>query len=183
MSEPAEARRMTVTEFLAWDGGPEQRFELVDGVPVAMAPTRSFHGTIAANAGLEISRRLEPRPPCRAHAEAGVWISDENLWEADVAATCAPPENTAAIVDPFLIVEVLSPSTRTHDKGRKLGDYKELSSVREIWLIESEKRWVEVWQRTDDEWSARDYVARASFTSLTLGADVTLDQLYRNTTL
>ena len=67
------------------------------------------------------------------------------MWQADIAVTCQPtgPE----IVDPMLVIEVLSPSTRMHDLGRKLVDYKTLPSVTEIWMADSERRWVQLWRR------------------------------------
>lgn len=183
MAELAEKQRMTVAEFLAWDGEPDRRYELLDGQPTMMAPAKSFHGTISVNAAVAIDRHLEARPPCRVQGEAGVWVSDETFLVADLAVTCSPAENTSGVIDPLLIVEVLSPGTRAHDKGRKLDDYKALASVREIWLVESEKRWVEVWERRGEDWAGRDHVGRAAFASLTLEAEVTLDQLYRNTGL
>jgi Uma2 family endonuclease len=52
MSEPAIGR-MTLAEFLRWDDGTDTRWELVDGVPVAMAPPAVAHGILAARlAGL-----------------------------------------------------------------------------------------------------------------------------------
>lgn len=183
MSEAAEDQRMTVAEFLRWQGEPDVRYELVDGHPLAMSPAASFHGTIVMNAGHEITRRLEARAPCRAQGEAGVWITDESFYEADVAVSCTDPANTAEVREPLLVVEVLSPATRTHDKGRKLDDYKGLESVQEVWLIDSEKRWVQVWRRLSEGWAGRDYVGRAGFESGALGEGVALDRLYRNTTL
>jgi Uma2 family endonuclease len=174
---------MTVEGFLLFEGEPGLRYELIDGVPRAMAPAASFHGTIGANATVEIDRRLEGRPPCRAQSEAGIRIDDANYFVADVAATCAPAVDTPHIADPFLIVEVLSPSTVAHDFGIKLPAYKELPSVREVWLIDSRRRWVEVWHRDEAGWTGRDYIGGASFTSAALDDAVTLDRLYRNTTL
>jgi Uma2 family endonuclease len=64
MNEPAPALRMTVAEFLRWDDGTDTRHELVHGEVVAMNPPADPHGRIAINAGIEIDRRLESRPPC-----------------------------------------------------------------------------------------------------------------------
>jgi Uma2 family endonuclease len=182
MAERAE-RRMTVDEFLGWDDGTETRYELVDGVPVAMAPGMSFHGTVQVNAGAQIDRRLEGRQPCRAVVEAGIHIDATSFYVADVAVTCASVENTQALATPLLVVEVLSPSTRAHVISRKLPDYKLLPSVMEIWLLDSERRWAQIWWREAEGWHGRDFVGSASFASAVLDDLVELDRLYRNTTL
>jgi Uma2 family endonuclease len=174
-------RRMTVEEFLAWDDGTDTRYELVDGVPVAMAPPAGAHGRIVVNTAALLSVHLRRRPPCQAEAEAGIRISDHVRWQADLAVTCAPPAPN--IDEPLLVVEVLSPSTRAKDLDRKLRDYKGLPSVREIWLVDSEARWVQVWQRGPDGWAGRDHIGGGSFHSAVLEEAVVLDELYLNTGL
>jgi Uma2 family endonuclease len=182
MAEAARKPGMTVAEFLAWDDGSDTRYELIDGTPVAMAPAASFHGTIVMNAGGAINRRLEARPPCRSQGEAGVSLDDRSFYVADVAATCAPIANTPTVVDPFLIVEVLSPSTKAFDLQIKVKRYSRLASVAEIWLVDSERRWVQVWQRSGEVWIVRILEAEESFASAALGDCVTLDEIYRNVT-
>jgi Uma2 family endonuclease len=187
MSEPAHDLRMTVAEFLRWDDGTDTRYELVGGRPVAMAPAKDPHGRIAMNAGVEIDRRLADRPPCCAISEAGIWISDEDYYEADVAATCAPTSEDGYIAEPFLVVEVLSASdARERDGLDKVQNYIALPSVQEIWLIDSRKRWVQQWLRAgEDRWIVTlPLASSASFESPTLsGEPVALDDLYLDTGL
>jgi Uma2 family endonuclease len=177
-------RLMTVEEFLEWDDGTDTRYELVDGVPVAMAPPLARHRTIVVNAAVEISARLEGREPCRAEAEAGVKITRHRRWQADLAVTCSPQGDQRNVEDPVLIVEVLSRSTRGTDLKRKLPDYKALPTVQEIWLIDSERRWVQVWRRQGEAWAEpQDLVGPAAFDSPVLRDRIALDRLYRNTLL
>lgn len=132
MASAAEGSRMSLEEFLVWEGEPDVRYELVNGTPVAMAPTSGVHGTIPVNAAVEIDSRLSSRPPCRATAEAGIAVNSGDYYLADTAATCEPPHGEPGVKAPFLVVEVLSPTTRLHDLGRKLDAYKALPGVREI---------------------------------------------------
>lgn len=180
MAEAAE-RLMSVEEFLAWDDGTDRRYELVDGVPMAMAPPASEHRTIVANATGELRARLRHRPPCRPENEAGIRISDRTRWQADIAVTCG--ERTHDVDAPLLIVEVLSPSTRARDLDRKLGSYKTLESVQEIWLVDSERRWTQVWWRQPDGWHGQDLVGAAAIQSGVLEGALPLDELYLNTGL
>lgn len=184
MAEPA-LRPMTADEFLGWDDGTDTRHELVDGVVVAMAPTTDAHGTIAGNAWGEIDARLENRPPCRAVTEAGILLDDSNHYKADIAATCAEPRGERYVEEPFLVVEVLSESTADHDLGGKTQRYLELPHVREIWLVDSRERWVQVWRRSADAWIVSlPMRGSVGFASEALGGGpVSLDRLYRNTGL
>lgn len=185
MAQPAQhTPRMTVDEFVDWNGGERgARYQLLDGVPVAMNPPRSFHRTIVVNTGRAIGNRLRGRAPCRAEADAGIRFSDGEYYVADLAVTCAPIENAAWVVDPSLVVEVLSPSTRAEDLGVKVPDYQEFPSVAEIWAIDSERRRVRVWRRDGERWVMERYVGATGFESEVLGGGVGLDELYENTGL
>ena len=87
------------------------------------------------------------------------------MWQADLAVTCGPAARE--IIDPLLVIEVLSRSTRTHDLGQKLVDYKTLPSVIEIWMVDSERRWVQHWRRDPSGWLGQDFVGSAAFDSPT----------------
>ena len=117
-----------------------------------MAPPTGPHRTIVVNTSGVLYDALQQPSAMPAEAEAGLRINEHTMWQADIAVTCQPaaPE----IDDPLLVVEVLSPSTRTHDLGRKLVDYKTLPSVAEIWMVDCERRWVQLWRR-DGERLAR----------------------------
>ncbi len=180
MAERA-GKLMTVEEFRHWDDGTDRRYELDEGVPVAMAPPAGPHRTIVGNAGTLINTMLRSRPPCRAEHEAGIRISARTRWQADIAVTCAPP--MADVEDAALVVEVLSPSTRMHDLGRKLPDYQSLPTVHEIWMIDSERRWLQHWRREGTHWIVQDFVGSSSFASTVLEGEVALDELYRNSAL
>jgi len=181
MAEQAQTL-MTVDEFLAWDDGTDTRYELVDGTVRAMAPPAGAHGTIVANAIALIHAALRDRRPCRPQAEAGVRVSERVWWQADVAVTCRPP--APEVDEPLLIVEVLSPGTRAHDLDRKLNDYKGLPSVREIWMVDSERRWTQAWRRDGDgPWVGQDHVGSAAVASSVLRTSVPLDELYADSGL
>jgi Uma2 family endonuclease len=183
MGEPAR-KPMTADEFLAWDDGTDQRHELVDGQIVAMAPPSDAHGTIVGNAVVEVGRRLEGREPRHAVPEAGIRLDEQNHYKADVAATCGQPQGSPCVEAPFLIVEVLSEGTERHDLATKVQRSIELPSAREIWLVDSRKRWVQVWRRAADTWVVSlPMRASAVLFSEALGDQVELDRLYRNTGL
>jgi Uma2 family endonuclease len=178
MAEAAE-RLWTVDQFLAWDDGTDRRYELVDGRIVAMAPPSEAHGTIVANLAGELRNRLTP--PCRIVSEAGVVLADQNdtYFQADLLVTCAPPERGRAYpVEPVLIVEVLSPSTEVHDRGRKVEDYSRLTSVNEILLVSSEERRVRYWRRDGARWIVEDLIGEAHLSLGTVEEPIPLATIY-----
>lgn len=171
-AEPAE-QRWTVEEFLAWDDGTDRRCGLIDGHNVAMVPPSEAHGTIVAN--LSGDFRNGPKPPCRIVGEAGVVPGDRNdtYCHADLLITRTPPERGRPYpVDPLLIVEVLSPSTADHDRGRKVEDYSRLPSVNQILLVSSEERRVRYWRRDGRRWIVEDLIGEAE-----LGLEVVPDPI------
>ncbi|HYG88863.1 MAG TPA: Uma2 family endonuclease [Azospirillum sp.] len=146
-------KRMTVDEFLVWDDGTDTRYELIDGMPVAMAPTYGAHQIIVSNFVRHLGNALEARPPCHVRSEAGVLKpnSIRNYFQADLAVTCSPHEpKQYAIPNPLIIVEVLSLSTADHDRKVKLPVYRSIPSVQEIVLVHAEQVFCEVHRRLDD---------------------------------
>ena len=151
MAAPAQ-RRMTIAEFLDWYPAGETHYQLLDGVPVAMAPPANAHGTVAMNLGRHLANCLERRPPCFVVSQPGIalWQRD-NWYEADLAVTCRPQEpHRHNLADPVLIVEVLSPTTASHDLNVKLPDYRRLPSVQEIVLIDSRRMVCHIHRRQPD---------------------------------
>ena len=175
------SKLMTADEFLAWDDGTDTRYELADGVARAMPQPSGPHRTVVANAGGIIFNALGDRRPCRGENDACLVISQHVIWRADIVVTCQPAARE--IVDPLLIVQLLSRSTVDHDLGRKLNDFKAFPSVREIWMIDSERHWFQLWRRDGDRWTGRDLVGAAAFDSGTLGCVVELDEVYADSGL
>jgi Uma2 family endonuclease len=174
-------KRMTLTEFLQWDDGTDSRYELLDGVPVMMAPSQEAHGELALALGAEIRSRL--KQPCRVISEAGIVIPDraDTYYVADLAVTCVPRERGRRMVfEPILVVEVLSPSTGQVDRWRKVADYRSLPSVQEILVVFSDERRVEVQRRTPDGWRVEDLIGQAEIALACCEAPVPLEALYRD---
>jgi Uma2 family endonuclease len=154
MAEPA-IKLMTLDEFLHWQDGTDTRYELIDGLPSAMAPPARAHGILCATLGAMINSGLLSKRPCRVQAEAGVSRPgrDDTCYIADLAVTCRPHRSGEQLVqDPILIVEVLSPGTERHDRRTKVPAYRDIESVQEILLIDSEAAYAEIFRRNGAAW-------------------------------
>ena len=172
-------RRMTVAEFLTWDDGTATRYELIDGRPVAMAPAAPSHSVIVANVTYELKSKLQRL--CYVGSEAGIERPDrdDTFYEADVVVSCTPvAAGLAAIPDPVVVIEVLSPSTLEHDRGRKAYDYRRISSVQEIVLMASEQRHIEVWRRRGAKWEVEDLIGDATLELEAVGVGIPFAATY-----
>ena len=154
MAERA-VRFMRLAEFLRWEDGTDTRYELIGGVPTAMAPPARAHGMLCARLAGVIDSSLRSRRPCSVQTEAGILRPDleDTFYVADLAVTCRPYQRGEQMVDePILIVEILSPGTERHDRQTKVPAYREIDSVSEILLIDSESVYAERLWREDDRW-------------------------------
>lgn len=178
------AKRMTLAEFLVWDDGTDTRYEFVGGRPCAMAPASGRHGVIQGNAAVAIRDRLECNCPYIIVHQAGVMLSihgDERYYVPDVVVTRNAVGDAPYIEEPKLVVEIISPSTGLTDKDVKVPDYCTLASLDEIWLIDSRKPLVHVYQRRNGQWIGSVPLKLGQhFESVFLSAEISITDLYRN---
>ena len=154
MSELA-IRRMTLAQFLRWEDGTDRRYELIGGLPMAMAPPARARGMLCVRLGGMIDVGLRSRQSCSVQTEAGIVRPGRNdtFYVADLAVTCSPYRRGEQLLkDPILIVEILSPGTEKHDRQVKVPAYRDIGSVNEILLIDSESIYAEIFRREGGRW-------------------------------
>ena len=153
----AAVRPLTVEEFVDWHPDDDRRYELVDGVPLLMAPAANAHGRILFALAGALSPALRGTG-CYGTSAAGLRLPhrDDTFYVADAVVSCAPAVDYW-IPEPRIIFEVLSPSTESHDRKTKVPDYRSIASVGEIVLIDSRERYCEVHRRRGDDWPVAIY--------------------------
>jgi Uma2 family endonuclease len=175
-------RRMSLEEFQRWDDGSETRYELIDGFPVAMAPPAEAHRILAMRLGSRIEAALAGRRPCNAQIEPGVVRRDraDSCYVPDIAVTCEPNEpGRQAMVDPILVVEILSPSTERSDRRVKLPAYQSLERVREVVLIDADSHHAELYRRENSHWGIeRVRGAEATLFLASVDLRIVMSELY-----
>lgn len=149
---------LTPQEYLAHERQAETKSEYFRGEVFAMAGASREHNLITGNVAGELRQHLRERP-CEAYqADMRVKVSPTGLYTyPDVIVVCGEPEFEDAEVDtllnPRVLVEVLSPSTADYDRGRKFTHYRRLSSLEEYVLISQDRPLVEHYVRQGpDEW-------------------------------
>ncbi len=178
--------RMSLDAFLDWDDGTDARHELLDGIVHLMAPPGVAHAAIVTNLAIDIGSHAERTTPCRLLSGAGVRLPHraDSFYVPDLVLTCMPVEPGHQYAkDPALIVEVLSPSTAEWDRDVKLPDYQAIPSVREILIVSTRARRVELWQRRDEGWIGLNVITNGTVHLGSVDLTLPLDQVYRNTTV
>ena len=179
--------RLTPEEYFDWEETQEGKHDYIYGEVFPTSGATRTHNDIALN--LLVSLRLAFRG-----TECAVFSSDMRVQvEAggrytypDVSAVCGEPEFTSpretTLVNPSLVVEVLSERTEAYDRGDKLDVYRTVPSIREIALVRQDRRAVQAWRRDGARWTVED-VTEGALALPSVGAEVTLDDLYAGTRL
>lgn len=141
----------------------EGRSEYVDGEVFPMTGASAEHNTIVMNIGRELSIQLKGRP-CQVYAnDMKVLIRSASAGKyPDLVAFCGEPElldgRRDVLLNPSLLVEVLSDSTEAYDRGDKFALYRQIPSLREYLLVSQSRVLVELFSRGDDDrWVLADY--------------------------
>jgi Uma2 family endonuclease len=150
-----QPREFTADEFIAWAmEQPTGRYELSNGVVVAMAPERVSHNQAKLNAAIALRGAIGARDlRCTAMTDGmTVRIDERTVYEPDALVRCGPklPGEAVEVADPVVVVEVVSPSSKGVDRGVKLVGYFSLPSVRHYLIVDTDKR-VVIHHRRDED--------------------------------
>jgi len=180
--------RMTEAEFLDWQLGQTDRYELVDGQPRAMTGARFRHDRVLGNVFGSLQRALRSvNSPCDAFtADIAVRVPAGNLRRPDVAIYCPPFDEDSMVSDrPRLVVEVLSESTEDTERYIKLDEYKGIELLDYIILIAPQVVDALVWSRQADRtWKGFRYQAVTDVIPFPLlGISLSVSDIYQRVAL
>ena len=145
---------LTEQEYLAIERKAEFRSEFWNGRMYAMSGAREEHNTVTVNAGFSLHQQLLDRP-CRTYVlDMKVRIAGGLYTYPDIVVVCGKRQffdsTKDAILNPVLIIEVLSPSTESYDRGKKFELYRDISSLREYLLLAADRVHGELFTRPPD---------------------------------
>ena len=153
----------SLEEYFAIEGVGHVRYEYWDGQIVCMSGGTQWHYFIGANAHLILGRQLTGRN-CRAFtAETPIKTPTLPPYRyPDASVVCGKPvferiESVDAVVNPILIIEVLSPSTESRDRGPKRTAYQALPSLMEYVLVAQDAPHVTHYLRHGNDWIRSDF--------------------------
>jgi len=162
MAEP-KLRRMSAEEFFAWQEKQERLHELVDGIPVLplkmMTGASQRHDRVVVNIIRSLGNQLRGGPCRPTTDDLAVRIPVGNIRRPDITVECGQPKDRDMVVhEPRVIIEVLSPSTMSFDRFKKVLEYQTVQTLTHILLVDTEVPRVDVLSRAGNEsWVSMRY--------------------------
>ena len=182
MANSPQPQKMTIEEYLLWELDQDLRYEYINGEVFAMTGGTIPHNDIALNLYTALRPHLRPRG-CRVNvSDVKVRITSKSpYFYPDLIVSCDRQDLNAHkfIQNPKLIVEVLSPSTTSKDRGEKFRYYLEMPTLQEYLLIDSEKISVERYCRGEGRmWLYYPYTTGDIITLSSIEFELPIELLY-----
>jgi Uma2 family endonuclease len=151
--------RFTEADYLKLDRSSEERYEFIDGEIVAMSGSSEPHARISVNAAVSLYAQIGDRPCSVYSSNLRVrLLPGRHYVYPDVTVVCGEvqvvkDEYRDILLNPTVIIEVLSPSTEPYDRGMKFARYRALESLQEYVLIAQDCIQIERYTRQpNNEW-------------------------------
>ncbi len=147
--------KITPEEYLEMERKAEYKSEYFNGEVFAMAGARRRHNVITWNIGGELRQKLKGRN-CEAYPnDMRVFVPETGLYTyPDLTVVCGEPEFQDNVFDtllnPILIIEVLSDSTESYDRGKKFQHYRSIKSLQEYVLVVPDEARIEKYVKHGD---------------------------------
>ena len=182
-----EIKFITQEEYLATERLATEKHEYFQGEIFAMSGASYAHIDISMNINTDVNIQLKGKK-CRAQGnDLRIHIPTNSLYTyPDLTVICGPRDSTDDKFDtaknPTVIFEILSKSTRDYDKGGKFTLYRDIDSLKEYILIDSEKMGVEKFTRNADKtWLLTEYKTIESSVEISsIGVKLQLCNIYEN---
>lgn len=166
VKEPApayEKRKYTIEEYLELEKESDIKHEYYKGEIFAMSGAKTDHNDIAVNLIYKLKDALKGKS-CKPHnSDQRIHVPENSLFTyPDISIVCGERktlnDDKWNILNPTVIIEVLSPSTKNYDHGQKFQLYRAIPTFKEYILVDSERIFVEVFRLNErDHWELEEY--------------------------
>ena len=174
----------TVEEYLAFERATELKHEYISGEVVAMAGATREHILITGNIAQRLRNQLEGKP-CETYTnDMRVRATPTTYVYPDVVVVCDEPKfedlEFDILLNPTVVIEVLSKSTEARDRGEKFSEYRANKNVKEIVFVSQHRPRVEQYIRQqNDKWVFHDVTELAGVITLdSIGCTLNLAEIY-----
>ena len=185
MSSLAAQTILTPEEYIASERKATLKSEYLNGEILAMSGASIAHNLITLDIATELNIQLRDRECQVISNDMRVRTGSKGAYfYPDVVAFCGEPQFEDNVFDtllnPILVIEVLSPSTEAYDKGEKFAHYQEITSLREYILVSQDRIRVEQYRLIKTQWVQREFHKQADVMPLaSIGCEPRLQDVYR----
>jgi Uma2 family endonuclease len=184
MSHPAK-RLLTPEEYLAIERQADSRSEYFAGEMFAMVGASRTHNRIVTNLVINLGNQLRSGPCNIYSTDLRVRVPETGLYTyPDVIVTCGEEQFDDdfqdVLLNPILVIEVLSTSTEAYDRGKKFEHYQTIESLAEYVLVTQERPRVEKYVRQKDgQWPYSEFRLRSDSVDLvSIDCRLALEDIY-----
>lgn len=183
---PITSEQMTLEEYLEFDKNEEGRFEYHDGYVVELIGVSITHGDLEANL-MSILKNKVGNKDCKINtANIRLKVPKVSTYRyADLSALCGERiveqmGGLDILVNPTLIIEILSTSTSAYDRGEKFTEYKSIESFKEYILIDQDKKFVTLYTKHNERfWFQSEYFEGETLKLESLECELSVDEIYQ----
>jgi len=157
MSAVLTQTHYTAEDYLTLERRAFYKSEFHNGQIYAMTGASREHNLVSGNIYRELSLQLKKRT-CEAYSnDMRVKAAEANSYHyPDIAVVCGTPQfedsHVDTLLNPTLLIEVLSPSTEAYDRGGKFAHYRKIATLREYLLVSQDQPSIERYARQGDVW-------------------------------
>lgn len=182
---PITSQQMTLEEYLEFDANAEGRFEYYNGEVFEMSGGSPEHSLLGNRVGFLLQRELIQKKCLVFNSEVQIKVPTMLPYRyGDVSALCGKPiyedlGNQKILVNPTLIVEVLSPSTEDFDRDLKFKGYKSIESLCEYVLVSQDKKFITLYTKYNEKfWFQSQYEAGETLKLESLDIELSVNEVY-----
>ena len=183
-------RTISQAEYLQTERLAPTKSEYLAGRVIAMAGASYAHNRLSTNIAANLHLALRNKPCVVLGSDMRVKIAEVNAYfYPDVVIVCGQPqfedEQEDTLLNPTVVIEVLSPSTEAFDRGEKFAAYQRIPTLREYLLVAQDRMQVEQYVRQPGgEWQRTEYTDLAQKVHLpSVGIDVPVELIYEGVNL
>lgn len=186
---PDENRHMTEAEYLEFERNSEIKHEYINGEVIAMTGASWEHNMICSSIIASLLPQLRSKSCKISPSDLRLKIPETNLYTyPDISVICGEPKFAGnefdTIVNPIVIIEILSKSTEAYDRGKKFQHYRQIETLQDYLLIAQDKPHIEGFTKQDDgKWALSEAIGLTStFAIPSIVSTLALADVYENVT-
>ena len=166
VNEPAVAygkEKMSIEEYLEMENAADEKSEYYKGEIFAMSGAKVPHNIIAGNLFVELANKLRGKKCKPFNSDQRIHIPSNSLFTyPDISIICGEiitlNNDDYNVLNPTVIIEVLSRSTKNYDRGEKFKLYRDIPTLKEYILVDSQSIHIEVFRLNENgHWELEEY--------------------------